>query len=111
MADIDFAQDSVPVVRKHDAAVGVQEHLKHRTRPQRGADDVGDSLWIMEAFYMSLHELSMALRPASADFRTFAAAMLAYCAFFPVSRFVEAFRTVTGICILRPCFEARVAVL
>ncbi len=46
VADVDFAEDSVPVIRKHDAAVGVQEHLKHRTRPQRGADDVGDSLWI-----------------------------------------------------------------
>mmetsp|Transcript_12217 Transcript_12217/g.44570 ORF Transcript_12217/g.44570 Transcript_12217/m.44570 type:complete len:463 (+) Transcript_12217:1730-3118(+) len=40
MAHVDLAQDGVAIVGEHNAAGRIQQHLEHRARAQRGADDV-----------------------------------------------------------------------
>ena len=44
VGDVNLAQDGVSVVGQHDAAVGVEQHLQHRARAQRGAHNVGHRL-------------------------------------------------------------------
>ena len=106
----------------------VQEHLEHRARAQRGADDVGDGLIgvflrgrLMEGRREGLERHGMrsvsrsrrkeqhgarralsgrSLRAFAWTSRTLAAMMLPNCAFLPDSRLAPCVNTVMGACIV-----------
>mmetsp|Transcript_43360 Transcript_43360/g.94418 ORF Transcript_43360/g.94418 Transcript_43360/m.94418 type:complete len:260 (-) Transcript_43360:42-821(-) len=59
--DVHLAEDRVAVVRHHDAPHRVEEHLKHRARAERRADDAGHGLPRLDVSQLRLATL-VALR-------------------------------------------------